>query len=52
VSDNFQELEEFCFKFALNHMTDVTQTENFAKLDENTVKTFIIKAAKAGAFRT
>ncbi|XP_011699349.1 PREDICTED: RCC1 and BTB domain-containing protein 1-like isoform X2 [Wasmannia auropunctata] len=47
-----EELEEFCFKFALNHMTAVTQTENFAKLDENTVKTFIIKAGKAGVFRT
>lgn len=33
-------------------MTAVTQTENFAKLDENTVKTFIIKAGKAGVFRT
>ncbi|TGZ51677.1 RCC1 and BTB domain-containing protein 1-like [Temnothorax longispinosus] len=47
-----EELEEFCFKFALNHMTAVTQTENFAKLDENTLKTFIIKAGKAGVFRT
>lgn len=47
-----QELEEFCFKFALNHMTAVIQTPNFAKLDEATVKTFIIKAAQAGAFKT
>ncbi|EFN61765.1 RCC1 and BTB domain-containing protein 1 [Camponotus floridanus] len=52
IEYNAKELEEFCFKFALNHMTAVTQTENFAKLDENTVKTFIIKAGKAGAFRT
>ena len=38
-----QELEEFCFKFSLNHMTAVTQTEAFAKLDEGTVKDFITK---------
>ncbi|XP_012230297.1 RCC1 and BTB domain-containing protein 1 [Linepithema humile] len=52
IEYNAEELEEFCFRFALNHMTAVAQTENFAKLDENTIKTFIIKAAKAGAFRT
>ncbi|XP_011635998.1 RCC1 and BTB domain-containing protein 1-like isoform X2 [Pogonomyrmex barbatus] len=52
IEYNAEELEEFCFKFALNHMTAVTQTENFAKLDENTVKTFIINAGKAGAFKT
>ncbi|XP_035730999.1 RCC1 and BTB domain-containing protein 1-like isoform X1 [Vespa mandarinia] len=49
---NIQELEEFCFKFALNHMTAVIQTSNFGTLDEETVKTFIIKAARAGAFKT
>ncbi len=36
-------MEEFCFKFSLNHMTTVTQTEAFAKLDEGTVKDFIMK---------
>ena len=36
-----KELEEFCFKFSLNHMTAVTQTEAFTKLDESTVKDFI-----------
>ncbi|EFN89649.1 RCC1 and BTB domain-containing protein 1 [Harpegnathos saltator] len=49
---NAQELEEFCFKFALNHMTAVIQTENFAKLDEKILKIFIVKAAKAGVFKT
>lgn len=49
---NFQELEDFCFKFALNHMTAVIQSENFAKLDEKTVKIFVIKAAQAGIFKT
>ena len=38
-----KELEEFCFKFSLNHMTAVTQTEAFTKLDEGTVKDFIAK---------
>lgn len=52
IENNAQELEEFCFKFALNHMAAVVQSENFAKLDEKTVKTFIINAAKAGAFKT
>ncbi|CAL7941035.1 unnamed protein product [Xylocopa violacea] len=47
-----KELEECCFKFALNHMTAVIQTANFAKLDENVVKTFIFNAATAGAFKT
>ena len=36
-------MEDFCFKFSLNHMTAVTQTEAFAKLDEGTVKDFIMK---------
>lgn len=52
TNEKFQELEDFCFKFALNHMTAVIQTPNFAKLDETTIKTFIIKAAQAGAFKT
>jgi len=47
-----RELEDFCFKFSLNHMTAVTQTEAFAKLDEGTVKDFIMKAAQNGAFKS
>ena len=38
-----RELEDFCFKFSLNHMTAVTQTDSFAKLDEATLKDFITK---------
>ena len=45
-------MEDFCFKFSLNHMTSVTQTEAFAKLDELTLKDFIIKAAVHGAFKS
>ncbi|XP_011298019.1 RCC1 and BTB domain-containing protein 1-like [Fopius arisanus] len=52
IEYNAQELEDFCFKFALNHMTAVTQTAHFGKLDEATLKTFIAKAAHAGAFKT
>lgn len=52
IEYNAQELEEFCFKFALNHMTAVIQTLNFSHLDETTLKTFILKAAQAGAFKT
>lgn len=47
----FQELEEFCFRFALNHMTEVAQTEAFMALDELTVKNFIQRAAQHGAFK-
>ena len=47
-----KDLEEFCFKFCLNHMTDVTQTEAFVKLDDETCKAFIAKAARSGAFKS
>lgn len=46
-----KELESFCFRFALSHLTAVTQTEAFNKLDEATIKKFIVKAAKKGAFK-
>nr|KAG5699291.1 hypothetical protein BaRGS_000493 [Batillaria attramentaria] len=44
-------LEEFCFRFALNHLTAVTQTEAFSKLDGCVTKEFIRKAAMSGAFK-
>lgn len=47
----WQELEDFCFRFALNHLTAVTQTEAFSQLDESILKGFIMKAAQAGAFK-
>ncbi|XP_073971825.1 RCC1 and BTB domain-containing protein 1-like isoform X1 [Rhodnius prolixus] len=52
ITFHAKELEEFCFRFALNHMTTVVQSKGFASLDETTVKNFITKAAKAGAFKT
>jgi len=44
-------LEQFCFRFSLNHLTDVTQTDAFRQLDGDTVKEFIIKAGANGAFK-
>ncbi|XP_014672354.1 PREDICTED: RCC1 and BTB domain-containing protein 1-like [Priapulus caudatus] len=46
-----KELEEFCLRFAVNHLTAVTQSEAFAELDEATLKRFIQRAATQGAFR-
>ncbi|XP_018317351.1 RCC1 and BTB domain-containing protein 1 [Mycetomoellerius zeteki] len=51
VKYDIEELEEFCVQFAVSHMMAVTRTENFAKLDQNLMKTFIIKASEAGCFR-
>lgn len=45
------DLEEFCFKFCVNHMTAITQTDAFQKLDESTLKDFILKASIWGAFK-
>ena len=47
----FQDLEEFCFRFTLNHLTAVTQTESFGKLNGETVRDFVIKAGANGAFK-
>ncbi|KAK2182866.1 hypothetical protein NP493_331g00003 [Ridgeia piscesae] len=46
-----KELEDFCFRFAMNHMTAVTQTKAFANLDEAVMKNFIVSAAQSGAFK-
>nr|BDV49870.1 MAG: RCBTB1-like protein [Metapenaeopsis lamellata majanivirus] len=48
---NTKELEDFCFRFALNYMTEITLTEAFMALDELTIKTFIQRAAQHGAFK-
>ncbi|OAD53000.1 RCC1 and BTB domain-containing protein 1 [Eufriesea mexicana] len=52
IEYNEPELEEYCFKYALNHMSAVVLTESFTKLNEHMMKSFIIKVAQAGAFRT
>ncbi|XP_037292041.2 RCC1 and BTB domain-containing protein 1-like isoform X1 [Rhipicephalus microplus] len=46
-----KDLEEFCFRFAMNHLTAVVQTDAFHKLEESAVKSFITKAAVYGAFK-
>lgn len=47
-----QELESFCFRFSLNHMTAVIQSESFDHLEERVLKDFILKAARHGAFKS
>jgi len=51
IKYNAKDLEDFCFRFALNHLTAVTQTEAFMNLEGDTVKHFIVKASKSGAFK-
>ncbi|KAM8974940.1 RCC1 and BTB domain-containing protein 2 [Pelodytes ibericus] len=51
VQYDAQDLEEFCFRFCINHMTVVTQTDAFAEMDSDLLKNFINKASRAGAFK-
>ena len=46
-----QDLEEFCFKFCVNHLTEVTQTAAFWNIDGNLLKDFICRASRCGAFK-
>ncbi|XP_056650815.1 RCC1 and BTB domain-containing protein 1 isoform X2 [Monodelphis domestica] len=46
-----EDLEEFCFKFCVNHLTEVTQTAAFWQMDGRLLKEFIAKASKCGAFK-
>nr|XP_020652423.1 RCC1 and BTB domain-containing protein 1 isoform X2 [Pogona vitticeps] len=46
-----EDLEEFCFKFCVNHLTEVTQTAAFWQMDGSLLKEFIAKASKYGAFK-
>ncbi|XP_056329756.1 RCC1 and BTB domain-containing protein 2-like [Danio aesculapii] len=46
-----RDLEEFCFKFCVNHLTSVTQTQAFADMDHDLLKNFISKASRYGAFK-
>ena len=49
---SLQSLQEFCLKFALQHMTQVTLSDGFAELDGTLAKQFIQKAAQLGTFKT
>lgn len=46
-----KDLEEFCFKFCVNHLTEVTQTAAFWQVDGNMLKEFICRASRCGAFK-
>uniref|UniRef100_A0A3B5K3X4 RCC1 and BTB domain containing protein 2 n=2 Tax=Takifugu rubripes TaxID=31033 RepID=A0A3B5K3X4_TAKRU len=46
-----RDLEDFCFKFCVNHLTAVTQTHAFADMDHELLKNFISKASRYGAFK-
>eukprot|EP00095_Tigriopus_kingsejongensis_P000582 maker-scaffold372_size192401-snap-gene-0.50 protein:Tk00582 transcript:maker-scaffold372_size192401-snap-gene-0.50-mRNA-1 annotation:"rcc1 and btb domain-containing protein 1" len=49
---NAEELESFCFRFSLNHMTAVVQTDSFEQMEERVLKEFISKSARHGAFKS
>ncbi|KAB1267662.1 RCC1 and BTB domain-containing protein 2 [Camelus dromedarius] len=51
VKYDAQDLEEFCFRFCINHLTVVTQTSGFAEMDHDLLKNFISKASRVGAFK-
>ncbi|XP_020504022.1 RCC1 and BTB domain-containing protein 1 [Labrus bergylta] len=46
-----EDLEDFCFKFCVNHLTEVTQTTAFWQIDGNLLKDFICRASRCGAFK-
>ncbi|MED6284290.1 RCC1 and BTB domain-containing protein 1 [Characodon lateralis] len=46
-----EDLEEFCFKFCVNHLTQVTQTEAFWQVEGAMLKEFISRASRSGAFK-
>uniref|UniRef100_A0A7N6A510 BTB domain-containing protein n=1 Tax=Anabas testudineus TaxID=64144 RepID=A0A7N6A510_ANATE len=46
-----EDLEEFCFRFCVNHLTQVTQTGAYWQMDGAVLKEFIIRASRCGAFK-
>ncbi|XP_077435259.1 RCC1 and BTB domain-containing protein 1 isoform X2 [Vanacampus margaritifer] len=46
-----EDLEDFCFKFCVNHLTKVTQTDAFCQMDGDLLKAFICRASRCGAFK-
>uniref|UniRef100_A0A3Q3MWQ8 Regulator of chromosome condensation (RCC1) and BTB (POZ) domain containing protein 1 n=1 Tax=Mastacembelus armatus TaxID=205130 RepID=A0A3Q3MWQ8_9TELE len=46
-----EDLEEFCFRFCVNHLTQVTQTVAFWQVDGAMLKEFISRASHYGAFK-
>uniref|UniRef100_A0A8D3D9F5 Regulator of chromosome condensation (RCC1) and BTB (POZ) domain containing protein 1 n=1 Tax=Scophthalmus maximus TaxID=52904 RepID=A0A8D3D9F5_SCOMX len=46
-----EDLEEFCFRFCVSHLTQVTQTGAFWQSDGAMLKEFISRASRCGAFK-
>lgn len=46
-----KDLEVFCFRFCVNHLTQVTQTGAFWQVDGAMLKEFICRASRCGAFK-
>lgn len=45
-----QDLEEFCFRFCIDHLT-ITQISGFAEMEHDFLKNFSSKASRVGAFK-
>uniref|UniRef100_A0A8C6UBI5 Regulator of chromosome condensation (RCC1) and BTB (POZ) domain containing protein 1 n=1 Tax=Neogobius melanostomus TaxID=47308 RepID=A0A8C6UBI5_9GOBI len=46
-----EDLEDFCFRFCVSHLTQVTQTQAFWQSDGAMLKEFISRASRCGAFK-
>ena len=49
---SLQALTDQCMRFALNHMTQIVQSEAFDQLESSLAKNFVQKAAGLGAFNS
>ena len=47
----FQNLEQYCFLFIINHLTAVVQSPAFLELDDRVVKNLMVRCAQKGAFK-
>ncbi|XP_075996550.1 RCC1 and BTB domain-containing protein 1-like [Genypterus blacodes] len=48
---NAEDLEEFCFRYCVNHLTLVTQSEAFWLMDGEMLKEFISRASRCSVFK-
>nr|XP_020447547.1 RCC1 and BTB domain-containing protein 1-like isoform X2 [Monopterus albus] len=51
IQYNAEELEDFCFKFCVRHLTEVTRTKAFWQADGGLLKQLISRASRCGAFK-
>ena len=47
-----QKLEDHCYRFAMNHMTKVVNSEAFSQIDSSIARLIVQKVAQMGAFKT